>query len=209
GQHFRFELKAKEGGDDLAPLPHPEVFAALEDGTIILLDDGKLQLKVLKHGRDWADTEVVVGGPLSDRKGVNVPGAVMPISPLTEKDRKDLQFGLELGVDWVALSFVQRPEDVAEGHKLIARRAAVMAKIEKPAALKCLDRIVELCDGIMVARGDLGVELAPEDVPGRQKEIIRACRLAGKPVIVATQMLDSMVNSPTPDRKSTRLNSSH
>ncbi len=200
GQRFRFELKAKEGGEAMAPLPHPEIFAALSAGTLILLDDGKLRMEVRDFGKDWADTEVIVGGTLSDRKGVNVPGITMPISPLTEKDRTDLEFGLKLGVDWVALSFVQRPEDIAEVQRIVQRRAAVMAKIEKPAALKTLDRIVELCDGIMVARGDLGVELAPEEVPGRQKEIIRACRLAGKPVIVATQMLDSMVNSPTPTR---------
>lgn len=200
GQRFRLELKPEAKGEGVAPLPHPEIFAALAAGTVILLDDGKLRLEVRDFGRDWADTEVIVGGTLSDRKGVNVPGITMPISPLTEKDRQDLQFGLKIGVDWIALSFVQRPEDIAELQRIVKRRAAVMAKIEKPAALKSLSQIVDLCDGIMVARGDLGVELAPEEVPGRQKEIIRACRLAGKPVIVATQMLDSMVNSPTPTR---------
>ncbi|MEX0758734.1 MAG: pyruvate kinase, partial [Tistlia sp.] len=200
GQRFRLELKPKKASDAVAPLPHPEIFAALASGTVILLDDGKLRLEVRDFGADWAETEVIVGGPLSDRKGVNVPGITMPISPLTKKDHEDLQFGLKLGVDWIALSFVQRPEDIAELQRIVKRRAAVMAKIEKPAALLSLTQIVDLCDGIMVARGDLGVELAPEEVPGRQKEIIRACRLAGKPVIVATQMLDSMVNSPTPTR---------
>jgi pyruvate kinase len=200
GQTFRLDLTDKPGDANRAPLPHPEVFAVLTAGTTILLDDGKLRLNVRKVGGDYVETEVITGGPLSDRKGVNVPNAVMPISPLTDKDRADLNFGLSLGVDWVALSFVQRPEDVAEARRLIAGRAAVMSKIEKPAALDRLAELVELSDGIMVARGDLGVELAPEEVPGRQKQIIRACRLAGKPVIVATQMLDSMVNSPAPTR---------
>lgn len=200
GQSFRLDLNDKPGDGKRVTLPHPEIFSALEEGAIILLDDGKLRLQVTRTDREYAETEVVTGGILSERKGVNVPGVVMPISPLTNKDRTDLDFGMELGVDWVALSFVQRPEDVAELRRLVAGRAAVMSKIEKPAALDCLDQLVELSDGIMVARGDLGVELAPEDVPGRQKEIIRACRLAGKPVVVATQMLDSMVDSPAPTR---------
>jgi pyruvate kinase len=143
---------------------------------------------------------VETGGPLSDGKGVNVPGAVLPLSPLTEKDRADLHFGLDAGADWVAQSFVQRPEDVAELRKLVAGRAAVMAKLEKPAAIDKLDEIIELSDAVMVARGDLGVELPPEDVPSLQKRIIHACRQAGKPVVVATQMLESMVHSPSPTR---------
>ncbi|MGM0559980.1 MAG: pyruvate kinase [Pseudomonadota bacterium] len=200
GQSFRLDLDPSPGDGKRVNLPHPEIFKALEDEAIILLDDGKLRLQVKKTGQEFAETEVVTGGVLSERKGVNVPGVVMPLSPLTAKDRTDLDFGMELGVDWVALSFVQRPEDVAELRRLVQGRAAVMSKIEKPAALNCLDELVELSDGIMVARGDLGVELAPEDVPGRQKEIIRACRLAGKPVVVATQMLDSMVDSPAPTR---------
>jgi len=151
-------------------------------------------------GADYAETEVITGGPLSDRKGVNVPDVVLPISPLTEKDRADLAFGLDLGVDWVGLSFVQRPDDVDEARHLIGDRAAILIKIEKPAALDHLSDLVERADAAMVARGDLGVEMAPEDVPGRQKEIIRACRLAGKPVVVATQMLDSMVSAPAPTR---------
>jgi pyruvate kinase len=161
GQAFRLDLDESEGDETRAPLPHPEVFEVLEPGTPVLLDDGKLRVKVKDAGKDFADCEVVTGGVLSDRKGVNVPGVVMPISPLTKKDREDLQFGLELGVDWVALSFVQRPEDVAEARKLIAGRAGVMVKVEKPAALQCLDRLVELADAVMIARGDLGVEVAP------------------------------------------------
>lgn len=200
GDTFRLELNIEEGDQKHAPLPHPEVFEVLEPETPILLDDGKLRLQVKKAGKDYAECEVVTGGVLSDRKGVNVPGVVMPISPLTEKDREDLRFGLELGVDWVALSFVQRPEDVAEARKLIGGRAGVMVKVEKPAAINCLSELVELADAVMIARGDLGVEVAPEEVPGHQKDIIRACRLAGKPVVVATQMLDSMVQSPAPTR---------
>ena len=200
GDPFRFDLSKELGDQSRVSLPHPEIFAAIEVGAHILLDDGKLRVEVLRRDSDSADCKVITGGPLSDRKGVNVPTVLMPISPLTQKDRDDLRFGLELGVDWVALSFVQRPEDLAEAMRLIAGRAALMAKIEKPSAIDHLSGIVELADAIMVARGDLGVELPPEDVPGRQKEIVRTCRLAGKPVVVATQMLDSMVNAPAPTR---------
>ncbi|MEM7223736.1 MAG: pyruvate kinase [Pseudomonadota bacterium] len=200
GAGYRLDLDPAEGDSSRAPLPHPEVFAALEPGTDLLLDDGKLRLKVVDCGPGFARTEVIAGGPLRDHKGVNLPGVVLPISPLTDKDLSDLAFGLDLGVDWVGLSFVQRPEDIAEAKRLIAGRAAVMSKIEKPAALACLDQIVEQSDAIMVARGDLGVEMPPEEVPGRQKEIIRACRLSGKPVVVATQMLESMISAPAPTR---------
>ncbi len=200
GAKFRLDLDAAPGDAARASLPHPEVFAALAPGTELLLDDGKLRLRVTSCGPDHAETEVVTGGPLSDRKGVNVPGVVLPISPLTEKDRADLSFGLDLGVDWVGLSFVQRPDDVDEARRLIEGRAAILIKIEKPAALTHLRELIERSDAAMVARGDLGVEMAPEEVPGRQKEIIRACRLAGKPVVVATQMLDSMVHAPAPTR---------
>jgi pyruvate kinase len=200
GADFRLDLDTAPGGARRAPLPHPEIFAALSPGSELLLDDGKLRLKVKDCGRDFAETEVVTGGPLSSRKGVNVPGVLLPISPLTDKDRNDLRFGLDLGADWIGLSFVQRPEDVAEARRLIAGRAAVMIKVEKPAAIDHLDRLVEVSDAIMVARGDLGVEMPPEDVPSLQKRMIRACRLAGKPVVVATQMLDSMVHAPAPTR---------
>lgn len=200
GQRLRLELKKFEGDETRISLPHPEVFATLKRGTPILLDDGKLRLEVRSRSRDHAVAEVITGGSLSDHKGVNVPGVVMPISPLTEKDRRDLQFGLKIGVDWVALSFVQRPEDVADARRLIAGRAPIMIKIEKPAAIDRLRELTDVADALMVARGDLGVELPPEEVPGRQKEIIEICRLAGKPVVVATQMLDSMVNAPAPTR---------
>src|SRR5207249_1293679 len=163
----------------------------LKPDTDLLLDDGKLRLKVDACGPDFAATRVTTGGPLSDRKGVNVPGVILPISIITEKDRKDLEFGLELGIEWLALSFVQRPQDLEEARALVRGRAGVMAKLEKPAAVQELDAMVALSDGIMVARGDLGVELPAEQVPAIQKRIVRACRKAGKPVIVATQMLES------------------
>ena len=200
GASFRLDMDATPGDIRRAPLPHPEIFAALSPGSDLLIDDGKLRLKVLDCGADFAETEIVTGGALSNRQGANAPGVVLPISPLDGKDRKALRFGLELGADWVGLSFVQRPEDVAEARRLIAGRAAVMIKVEKPAAITHLDRLVEMSDAIMVARGDLGVEMPPEDVPSLQKKIIRACRLAGKPVVVATQMLDSMVHAPAPTR---------
>ncbi len=200
GKRLRLDLDAAPGNEDRAPLPHPEVFAALDCGHEVLLDDGRVRLRVEKSAADYADTVVVAGNELSDHKGVNVPGAVLPLKALTDKDHADLQFVLGLGVDWVAMSFIQRPDDVAEGRKLIAGRAGLMAKIEKPAAVESLDGIIELADGIMVARGDLGVEMPVEEVPGLQKRIVRASRAAGKPVIVATQMLDSMIDAPTPTR---------
>jgi pyruvate kinase len=157
-------------------------------------------LRVEACGAELAETVAIVGGRLSDRKGVNVPGVALPITALTDKDRADLTFALDLGVDWLALSFVQRPEDVAEGRDLVAGRAGILVKLEKPLAIESLEGIVELADAVMVARGDLGVEMPPEDVPPIQKQIIQACRMAGKPVIVATQMLESMTASATPTR---------
>jgi len=200
GDKFRLDLDDTLGNEKRVHLPHIEIFEAISKDTELLLDDGKIRLKVEKVGKDFAETSVVAGGPLSNRKGVNVPNAMLPLSALTEKDRRDLQFGLDLGADWVALSFVQRPEDVAEARRLIAGRAAIMVKIEKPAAINHLDQIIEMADGVMVARGDLGVEMPPEDVPGLQKRMIRACRDAGKPVVVATQMLESMISAPAPTR---------
>jgi pyruvate kinase len=200
GQEFRLDLDTTPGNASRAPLPHPEIFAALKPGSELLLDDGKVRLAVLRVGGDHAETRVVVGGALSDCKGVNVPRAILPISPLTAKDRQDLSFALDLGVDWVALSFVQRPDDVAEARRLVAGRAAIMVKIEKPSAVDHLDEIIDLADGIKIARGDLGVELPPEEVPALQKRIIRACRAAGKPVVVATQMLESMITAPAATR---------
>jgi pyruvate kinase len=200
GQSFRLDLAGGLGDETRVSLPHPEIFAAIASGTELLLDDGKIRLRVLKCDENHAETEVIAGGVLSANKGVNLPGVALPIAALTEKDRRDLQFGLELGVDWIALSFVQRPEDITEARKLVSGRAAVMAKLEKPSAIDRLDEIIAIADGIMVARGDLGVELAPESVPGLQKEIIARSRSAGKPVVVATQMLESMIEAATPTR---------
>jgi pyruvate kinase len=200
GQAFRLDLDQTPGDNSRVGLLHPEVFAAIEPDTDLLLDDGRIRLRITKAGKDFAETEVIAGGTLSDHKGVNLPQVALPIAALTDKDRRDLQFGLDLGVDWIALSFVQRPEDIAEARKLVAGRAAVMAKLEKPSAIDRLDEIIDLSDGIMVARGDLGVELAPEKVPGLQKEIVARSRSAGKPVVVATQMLESMVEAAMPTR---------
>src|SRR5216684_356845 len=177
GEQVRFVLSGSDGDKMSIPLPHPEIFDAVAPGDDLLIDDGRVRVRVTGLGADLIDAAIVIGGVISNRKGVNVPSAVLNLSPLTAKDRADLAFGLELGVDWVALSFVQ-----------------------KPAALEHIDDIVRLSDAVMVARGDLGVEIPHEDVPGRQKELIKSCRLVGKPVIVATQMLDSMVATPTPTR---------
>lgn len=197
---FRFDLDESPGDETRVNFPHPEIYSCLEKGTDLLLDDGKLHLRVLSWNAQSINTEVIIGGTLSDRKGVNVPGVILPISAMTAKDRLDLAFGLDQGIDWVALSFVQRPEDIREARDLIQGRARIIAKLEKPMAIQHLQEIIGLADGIMVARGDLGVEMAPEDVPSIQKRIIRQCREAGKPVIVATQMLDSMIANPSPTR---------
>ena len=200
GARLRFDLDPAPGTAKRVCLPHPEIFAVLKEGTELLVDDGKVRLRVVEAGKDSAEVIAITGGTISNRKGVNVPNAVLPISALTAKDRADLAFGLDLGVDWIAMSFVQRPADVAEGRALIDGRAFLLAKIEKPAALDALEDIIALSDGIMVARGDLGVEMLPEDVPVMQRRIIHASRAAGKPVIVATQMLESMIKAPTPTR---------
>ena len=200
GQSLRLDLDTTPGDASRVNLPHPEIIEALQPGMSLLLDDGRLRLKVTGKQRDAVDTCVIAGGELSDRKGVNVPEAVLQLSPLTEKDRRDLAFGLELGVDWVALSFVQRPEDIIEARELIGGKAFLMAKIEKPSAVIHLEEIAKLCDAIMVARGDLGVEVPAENVPRIQKDIVRTCRQLGRPVVVATQMLESMRFSPAPTR---------
>jgi pyruvate kinase len=200
GAPFRLDLDPTPGDGRRVQLPHPEILSVLRPGADLLLDDGRIRLRVEQAEAAAAETVVVAGGTLSDRKGVNVPGVVLPIPAMTEKDRRDLTFGMELGFEWVALSFVQRPDDVAEAKRLVAGRAAVMAKIEKPSAIDRLDEIVELADAVMIARGDLGVEMPPEVVPGLQKRIVRRAREAGKPVVVATQMLESMVASPAPTR---------
>ena len=181
-------------------ISNPEIYPCLTVGAELLLDDGKVKLIVEENNGSSVNTKVLVGGLLSDHKGVNIPGAILPMSPLTAKDLKDLEFALNIGVDWIALSFVQRPEDVQEARELVAGRAGILTKLEKPLAIEALDEIVELSDALMVARGDLGVEAPPEDVPGLQKRIIRSARSRGKPVIVATQMLESMINSPSPTR---------
>ena len=200
GASFVLDLDRAPGDSQRVALPHPEVFTALKPGTDLLVDDGKIRLEVETCGANFAGTRVKVGGEISDHKGVNIPDAVLPISPLTGKDRRDLALGLELGVDWVAASFVQRPRDVLLVREAIGGRAGLMTKLEKPSAVERLDEIVELSDAVMVARGDLGVELPPEDVPSISRRIVRTCRGAGKPVIVATQMLESMISSPVPTR---------
>jgi pyruvate kinase len=200
GETIRFVRHGADGGRDAIPLPHDEIFKAIMPGQDLLIDDGRVRARVAGLGDGSIDAAVVNGGVISNRKGVNVPGTILDLSPLTAKDRADLEFGLKLGVDWVALSFVQKPSDLIEARGLIGDRAGLMSKIEKPSALTHIDDIIRLSDAVMVARGDLGVEIPHEDVPGRQKELVRACRFAAKPVIVATQMLDSMVSSPTPTR---------
>ena len=200
GAPFHLDLDRQAGDERRAPLPHPEIFEALQPGTELLLDDGRVRLEVETCGSSFADTRCLVGGVLSDRKGVSVPNAVLPLSAVTEKDRADLSFALDQGADWIAFSFVQRPDDVAEGRKLVAGRAGIMVKLEKPSAIQHLSEIIELADGLMVARGDLGVEMPPEDVPSVQKLVVHACRAAGKPVVVATQMLESMITAPMPTR---------
>ncbi|WP_342627433.1 pyruvate kinase [Nguyenibacter vanlangensis] len=200
GAAFRLDLDDAPGTVERVRLPHPEIISAATVGSNLLLDDGKLRLVVREVGPTYLDTVVAVGGVLSERKGVNVPDIVLPIPALTEKDRKDLDFALELGVEYIGLSFVQRPEDVREARDIAAGRAWIMTKVEKPQAMDNLDEIVRLSDAVMVARGDLGVELPPEAVPLAQKRIVRLARQLGKPVVVATQMLESMIHAPTPTR---------
>ncbi len=200
GQKFRLDLSPTPGDALRVSLPHPEIIKAAQIGTNLLLDDGKLRLRVTRVRDDHLETDIVVGGPLSDRKGVNVPDVILPIPALTEKDRADLAFVLEQGVEYIGLSFVQRPEDVAEAKAIANGRAWIMVKMEKPQALENLDAIMALTDCVMVARGDLGVELPPEEVPLAQKRIVQAARMAGKPVVVATQMLESMISAPSPTR---------
>ena len=200
GATFILDRSAEPGDATRVELPHREIFAAIEPGARLLLDDGKLVLRVLEHDADRITTQVEVGGALSNNKGLNVPDVVIPMAALTEKDRSDLAFAVEQKVDWIALSFVQRPEDLMEARGLIKGKAALLAKIEKPAAIERLEEIVEQCDGVMVARGDLGVELPPEQVPPLQKRIVEVSRRMGRPVVVATQMLESMILSPSPTR---------
>jgi len=200
GTSFRFDLDKKPGDDTRVNLPHTEIFNALKVGSTLLVNDGKIRLKVVDCGKDFADTEVIVGGEISNRKGVNVPDVVLPLAALSDKDRADLEFVCNLGVDWLALSFVQRASDVLEARDLAKGRAHIISKIEKPAAVDAFDEILAVTDAVMVARGDLGVELPVQAVPPIQKRLVAACRRVGKPVIVATQMMESMISSPVPTR---------
>ena len=200
GQRIRLDLDKTEGDGTRVNLPHPEVISTLQKGSLILLDDGKVRMEIVDKGSDYLIGEIKAGRMLSNNKGFNVPNTVLPISALTEKDRKDLVTALDLGADWIAQSFVQKPEDVAEAKQLINGRAALMIKLEKPSAVECFDDMLALCDGVMLARGDLGVEIPPEEVPVVQKKIVRKVRYAGKPIIVATQMLESMIENPSPTR---------
>jgi pyruvate kinase len=200
GERIKLVLGETSDKPEEIPIPHPEIFQAIKQKHALLIDDGKVRLRLLRKADTFAEAQVEVAGEIKDRKGVNMPDTLLPLSAMTPKDRADLDAALELGVDWVALSFVQRPEDVAELKKIVQGRAGVLAKIEKPKALASLHGILELADALMVARGDLGVEMPLERVPGLQKQITRAARKAGKPVVVATQMLESMIHSPMPTR---------
>jgi pyruvate kinase len=200
GATFVLDTDASPGDATRVHLPHPEIFSGIEPGHTLLLDDGKIRLVAIEKSRQRIATRVEVGGKLSDRKGVSLPDTVIPFSALTPKDRSDLDAALDAGIDWIGLSFIQRPDDIAEAKKITRGRAAVMAKIEKPQAVHRLDEIIDMADALMVARGDLGVELPLEKVPGIQKQITRTARRAGKPVVVATQMLESMISSPVPTR---------
>jgi pyruvate kinase len=200
GATFRFDTTESEGGAERVFLPHPQIFEAVEPGHTLLLDDGKIRMTVVSKTASQIDATVLVGGMISSRKGISLPDTVLPIGPLTEKDKTDLDYALRLGVDWVALSFVQRGEDMRLARQIVGQGASLMAKIEKPAAIADLDAIIAASDGLMVARGDLGVEMPVEKVPGLQKQIVSKARAAGKPVVVATQMLESMIASPVPTR---------
>ena len=200
GQTFTLDMDSTPGDENRVNLPHKEIFAALKPGDDLLLNDGNIRLHVEKCTPSSAQTTVVVGGPLSSHKGVNLPNIKLPISAITEKDRKDIEFALKLGVDWISLSFVQQADDVREARKLINGKAWIVSKLEKPSAIDELDEIIQLSDAIMVARGDLGVECPIQTVPVMQKKIVAACRKYGRPVIIATQMLESMIKAPTPTR---------
>ncbi len=200
GDTFTFDLNPELGNSKRVQLPHPEIIKAADVGSNLLVDDGKLKFKVVSKGSDFLETEVIIGGAISNRKGVNVPEAILPIPALPPKDLKDLDFSLQLGVDWIALSFVQTPKDVLEAKEIIKGRAKVLAKIEKPQAVEQLEEIVEVADAIMVARGDLAVEAGHENVPMMCRQMVQVCREFGKPIVIATQMLESMTENATPTR---------
>ena len=200
GHRITLDSNPAPGTAQRVHLPHPEIIEALKVGSEVLLDDGKVCLRVVEKGGDYVTTEVVAGKRLMDRKGVNLPDVILNVSPLTKKDRIDLEAALAMGVDWIALSFVQRPDDVAEARKLIGDRAKIIVKLEKPSAIEFVEEIIALADAVMLARGDLGVEIPPEKVPSVQKHVVRVARDQGKPVIIATQMLESMITAPRPTR---------
>jgi pyruvate kinase len=200
GANFVFDLDPAPGGQNRVEFPHPEILRSLRPGHTILIADGKVRLHVTEASAARVVAIVDVAGEISNHKGVSLPDTEIPVSSITGKDRADLEAGLDAGIDWVAVSFVRRPDDVAEVKKLTLGRALVMAKLEKPQAISRLDEIVEISDALMVARGDLGVEMPLEKVPGLQKRINRTARLSGKPVVVATQMLESMIGAPVPTR---------
>ncbi len=200
GARFRFDRTEELGSMERVILPHPQIFEAVEPGHVLLLDDGKIRMRVIEAGPEEIVAEIIVGGALSSRKGISLPDTLLRVGPLTDKDRADLDVAVDLGVDWIALSFVQRGDDVREVRELLDGRSAILAKIEKPSAIDDLESIIAAADGLMVARGDLGVEMPVQKVPGLQKHITRLARGAGKPVVVATQMLESMISSPVPTR---------
>ena len=200
GQKFILDLDTKQGDEKRVNFPHPEIYEILTPNTEILIDDGRIKLQIIDQGKESLTTEVLNEGIVSNNKGVNIPGVILPISSLTNKDMADLNKALEMGVDWVALSFVQTAKDILSLKKIVNGKSFIMAKIEKPSAVKNIDAIIEVSDGLMIARGDLGVEMPTEQVPVIQKNIINRCRDYGKPVVVATQMLESMITSHTPTR---------
>ena len=200
GQIIRLDLNNEKGDKERINFPHPEIYEFLTPNTILLVDDGKIKLQIIEQNKDFLKAEILNDGTISDNKGINIPDVILPIESLTNKDKSDLKKALEMGVDWVALSFVQQPEDILKLKKIIDNKALIMAKIEKPSAVKNIDEIIKVSDGVMIARGDLGVEMQTEKVPIVQKNIIKRCRYFGKPVVVATQMLESMVNNLVPTR---------
>ena len=191
------------GTEERVSINYPTLHEELKPGNVVMVDDGKKRLEVVEIKGTDVICQIVVGGETKGRRGVNLPGAYLKVSSLTEKDKKDLAFGLKNKVDFIAFSFVRRPEDVIELRELLNKgksEAKIISKIETQEAVENFDAILELSDGIMVARGDLAVEIPAEDVPMVQKMIIKKCNRAGKPVITATQMLESMIKSPVPTR---------
>ncbi|GAA5095755.1 pyruvate kinase [Bartonella acomydis] len=200
GQSFTLDNRDEPGDAQRVYFPHGDVLAAVKPGDLLLIDDGKLKLRAQLCEGHLVECCVIAGSRISDRKGVSFPNTVLPFGSITQKDKADLQAVLQQPVDWVALSFIQRPEDIMAVRQLTKNKVSLMAKIEKPQALEHIEKIIEVCDGIMIARGDLGVEMPLEKIPALQIELIKACRLAGKPVVVATQMLESMITAPVPTR---------